>query len=432
MKFFKKFANLLVVLAMTFSAAVTVSAEDNVALLDPVDANIVFPTAKLGTGAEDATIASVTNTYTDGGENIKVTGRTINVTEQSGNVNFGDRLLYNAYYYSTSQEKYINGQNAHNVKGNFVWEFDFELDTLPQKDKQFVLEFGKYGDSNNWKNSIKFQLAEDDSYFLVWGATGDNDSVYMSNPKFETMTDTDRKYLLKTDVTYHLKLEADLENTGKLYATFTNPTIDADGNALEEGAEPYTRTTIAPLALPVTTSVSDFTTNTWNDATRANIRAYAKGPITMHLSNESFKMDRFRTGVPTMEIAGNANDQIIATAQFANITNSTLYCNAPTLVCAAYNSENRMVRMNSVKLLPNVESSNNMAPLTLNTYSTTLYSLNTLKNGEYTVKSFVWNKLLGEDSIKMYDNAYAEIKVAVADGVVSIVDDATDEGDSAQ
>lgn len=427
MKNFKKFVNLLIVSAMAFSTAVTVSAADNVTLIDPVDANIAFPTAKLGiSGAEDSNIASVTNIYTDSGENVKVTGRTINVTNQSGIVYFGDRLLYNAYYYSNSQNKYVCDANNYNFKSNFTWEFDFELDTLPQKDKQFIIEMGKYGDSNSWKNAMKFQLVNDNNYYLVWGSTGTNDSVFISNPIISNTvapTNDEKKYLLKTDTTYHLKLEADLEKTGKLYVTFTNPTIDSDGNPLTDGATPYTRTTVAPLALPVTTDVSTFTTNTWNDTTRANIKVYSKGPITINMSNESFKMDRFRTGVPTMEITGENNDQIKASAQFANITKTTLYCNAPTLICAAYSEDNKMVRMNSVNLLSDTDSSNKMNALTLNSYSTTLYDMSTLANGTYTVKAFMWNKMLGDDSLKMYGDAYAEKTITVTDGVVSVVDD---------
>ena len=79
--------------------------------------------------------------------------------------------------------------------------------------------------------------------------------------------------------------------------------------------------------------------------------------------------------------------------------------------------------MNSVNLLSDTDSSNKMNALTLNSYSTTLYDMSTLANGTYTVKAFMWNKMLGDDSLKMYGDAYAEKTITVTDGVVSVVDD---------
>ena len=379
----KKLLSMLLVFVLLLSMlAVTVSA-DNVTLRSPVQCDLVLGSDSYVTPSKDS--------------NGVITGRTIDATKASSTTlasvaggTFKIRPVNVA-----EDGTYTFGGSTAQIKTSFVWQFDFSFaGDIPNSIDKFRLQF-----SSKWNNKLYFVSLDDTHYYIQWSSTPDGYVNEMNKSTLES------KYVLEEGKTYRMKIEVNLE-TDKVYVTFVNPYVDADGNV---NAEPnwnnaYTRTTTgknASLGFSLPTAADVKNTNnrfpiTFQDTTN-------KVQITM--SNETFYMDRIHVVAPELSVEANS---VKATANAINIPDYGYYGKLPTLFCAVY-KDNKLVdfEVNS----PYV---NGLRALTDSKYSAVVEGL---EDGTYKVKAFVWNSV---DKMLSYDNCSVEKTLTVADGVATL------------
>ena len=377
----KKLLSILLVLIVSFSI-LTVSA-DNVTLRSPVQCDLVLGSDSYVTAVKDA--------------NGVITGRTIDASKASSTTiasvaggTFKIRPVNVA-----EDGTYTFGGSTAQIKTSFVWQFDFSFaGDIPNSIDKFRLQF-----SSKWNNKLYFVSLDDTHYYIQWSSTPDGYVNEMNKSTLES------KYVLEEGKTYRMKIEVNLE-TDKVYVTFVNPYVDADGNV---NAEPnwnnaYTRTTTgknASLGFSLPTAADVKNTNnrfpiTFQDLTNK---------VQITTSNETFYMDRIHVVAPELSVEANS---VKATANAINIPDYGYYGKLPTLFCAVY-KDNKLVdfEMNS----PYV---NGLRALTDSKYSAVVEGL---EDGTYKVKAFVWNSV---DKMLSYDNCSVEKTLTVADGVAKL------------
>lgn len=392
MKKANKLVGMLAVAALTIGAfASAAGAAGNIKMVDPRKGDICVSSNNVKNYQ-----------YEDTAHKVGIQGRTITSDTAVSIKQFTFRTPY-----ITSSGTFMGSNPSKIWKNNFTWEFDFTLTELPDKgaDKSFYIHIGPDStiDSAWWKSTLKFISAKDGTYRLSWGGTdGSADAAKKQSISSPTIAELDKEpYVLKQDKTYHLKIEADLSDTGKVYVTFTNP------DCLIEG-KPYTKTTERTMPVSqVYSSLADVTDNT----KYTNIMMVCSSKITMELTNEEFYMDRFRATTPELTLNSG---QMTVKETVVSTNPVTYWVKPPMLVGAVYDSTGKMVR-SGIK----DTQINSMQGFTAYDYSTVLYKLDSLPNGTYTVKAFVWNSA---DKMLAYPNCLVEKTLTVANGTVTMAD----------
>lgn len=392
MKKANKLVGMLAVAALTIGAfASAAGAAGNIKMVDPQKGDVC-----------SYNTANITNRYGNTEKNIDITGRTITYGGGSGlSIN---PVVYKLPYQASDGE--WHGIEASSYwKNNFTWEFDFKYTKLPDAGKDFFILIGP-STGNYWKNKIQFIKAENgDTYRLQWGGTDLQGNVSAKQAiSAPTKDDWDTAtYGLKVNETYHLKIEADLANGGKVYVTFTNP------NVTDENGTAYTKITESPY----TAGTLYTTVNDWVSAGKySNVMFKCNSALKLDLSNEEFYMDRFRATVPSAAVDGN---KIVVSETVVNTTNTPYWVKAPLLVGAVYDSTGKIVRTGYNDTQP----ASGFPALGQHDYSTTLYDLDKLADGTYTFKAFLWNSF---NQMAAYPNSLVEKTLTVANGTVTMAD----------
>lgn len=397
MKKANKLVGMLAVAALTIGAfASAAGAAGNIKMVDPQKGDVCSD--------PDVNII-ITNEYANKDKNIDITGRTITYAGDSG---ASIKSVVYKLPYQTSSGIWHGMTAKPYWKNNFTWEFDFKYTQLPSadaKDKDFFILIGP-STGNYWKNKIQFIRAESgDTYRLQWGGTDLQGNVSAKQAiSAPTKDDWDTAtYGLKVNETYHLKIEADLANSGKIYVTFTNP------NVTDENGTAYTKLTESPY----TAGTLYTTVNDWVSAGKySNVMFKCNSALKLELSNEEFYMDRFRATVPSAAVDGN---KIVVSETVVNTTNTPYWTKAPLLVGAVYDSNGKIVRTGYNDTQP----ANGFPALGQHDYSTTLYDLDKLADGTYTFKAFLWNSF---NQMAAYPSSLVEKTLTVANGTVTMAD----------
>lgn len=386
-----KLVSMLAATALTIGAfASAAGAEGNIKMLDPRKGDMYVNSNNV----KDYQ-------YEDTAHKAGIKGRTITSDAAVSIKPFTFRTPY-----TTSSGTFMGSNPSQYWKNNFTWEFDFKLTELPDigAGKSFYIYIGSEPNTGTeWKSTLKFISAKEGTYRLSWAGTdGSADAAKKQSISSPTIAELDQEpYVLKLNETYHLKIEADLSDTGKVYVTFKNP------NCLIEG-KPYTKTTERTMPVSqVYSSKADVTDNN----KYANIMMRCDSKITMELTNEEFYMDRFRATAPELTLNGGqmtVNETVISTNPV------TYWVKPPMLVGAVYDSTGKMVR-SGIK----DTQINSMTGFKAYDYSTVLYKLDSLQNGTYTVKAFVWNTA---DKMVAYPNCLVEKTLTVTNGTVTMAD----------
>lgn len=357
----KKLKIIAILLYILFNLGVSVYADNNVSLYDPVKGDICL-------WSSDAGYGYVTNTYTDEENLVGITGRTISY---SGTASLSSGTLKYKTPYVNSNGVLTNISSRSYWKNNFSWEFDFKLTKLPSStdawNKCFQFLIG-----SNWNNMIQFVAKDEETYYLRWGGGKDNNSI---SGKYLTTTGTDI-YDLKINKTYHLKIEADLVDTGNVYVTFTNPGLIIDGETFE-------RVSVSPYPLTVYSELKDFS----DSGKYADFQFKCNSPVSVELSNEEFYVDRFRTVSPTMEFGDDSKSQLKVSASVVNTTPAAFGTRPPALICSVYDKDGVLVKIGC----NNNFVGEGIASLAQYDYSVTLSDMDKLSGDDYTVKTFLWN-----------------------------------------
>lgn len=369
----KKLLSSLVILVLSLSVLTVTASADNVVLLDPVKGDLVkWNNAITYTYDEDGYVS---------GRTITTTSATIfaNSTSSANATKYGGIQYRTAY--ESSDGSMVRGTPQSYWKNNFTWEFDFKFTDInsgvaPNSAINcFDLLFSD-SSGNYWQNMIRFYMNKNQTQYNVrWaGSSG----ISSSNPA---------ACELEVGKTYHLKIEADLRSGKGIYATFTNP---------ETG---YSRTSKSPLMLPNLPINNNILTDSVPTIMRTNCA------LSLELSNEKFYVDRFVAKTPQITCEDNT---IKVSADAVNITDLKYWTYPPTLLCAVYDNENKLVASNK----NNHYISNGIDSLGTYSYSTDV-SVENLADGTYTVKAFVWNDL---DKIQPYDNCLVEKTLTISGG----------------
>lgn len=392
MKKANKLVGMLAVAALTIGAfASAAGAAGNIKMVDPQKGDVCSHNTD-----------NIKNQYANTEKNIDVTGRTITYAGGSG---LSITPIVYKLPYQTSDGNWQGMTASSYWKNNFTWEFDFKYTKLPAAGKDFFILIGPSA-GNYWKNKIQFIKANSgDTYRLQWGGTASGSTTDSAQSiSAPTKDDWDNEtYGLKVDETYHLKIEADIANSGKIYVTFTNPNVN------DENGTAYTRLTESPYAAgDVYTSVNDWV----NAGKYSNVMFKCNSALTMELSNEKFYMDRFRVTAPKAVLGGN---KITVSETVVNTTNTNYWIKAPLLVGAVYDSNGKIVRTGYNDTQP----ASGFPALGQHDYSTTLYDLDKLADGTYTFKAFLWNSF---NQMAAYPNSLVEKALTVANGTVTMAD----------
>lgn len=376
----KKILSMLLVLILSFSVLAVTASADNVTLRNSVQCDLVLGSDSYVTTVKDS--------------NGVITGRTIDASKTSSTTLASvAAATFKVRPVNVSEDgTYTFGGASSQIKTNFIWQFDFSLEgSVPSSIDVCSLQFSK-----QWNNKLYFVALDDTHYYIQWSSAPDG---YVNELDRSTL---ESKYVLEEGKTYRMKIEVNFE-TDKVYVTFTNPYLDADGNVKDEADwnNAYTRTTTGKNAsLGFSLSSADDVKNTNN---RFPITLVDKSNgIQMTMSNETFYMDRLYAITPTLSVSGNS---VTANANAINIPNYGYYGNLPTVLCAVY-KDNKLA-----DLSVNAPYAKGLAALTDSEYSATVENL---EDGEYTVKVFVWNSF---NKMLSYDNCRVEKTLTVTDGV---------------
>lgn len=387
-----KLVSMLAATALIIGAfASAAGAEGNIRMVDPGKGDVCSHNT-----------ANIINRYANTEKSIDITGRTITYAGGSG---LSITPIVYKLPYQTSSGGWQGMAASSYWKNNFTWEFDFKYTELPAAGKDFFILIGSNA-APYWKNKIQFIRAESgDTYRLQWGGTASgvttDPAQSISSPDKDSWNT--EKYGLKVNETYHLKIEADLANSGKVYITFTNPNVTDENNAA------YTKLTESPYSVgDVYTAVSDWV----NAGKYSNVMFKCNAALTLELSNEAFYMDRFRATVPSAALDGN---KITVSETVVNTTNTAYWIKAPLLVGAVYDSTGKIVRTG----YNDVQPASGFPALGQHDYSTVLYDLDKLANGTYTFKAFLWNSF---KAMTAYPNCLVEKTLTVTNGTVTMAD----------
>lgn len=399
----KKLFSVLSAAVLSLSVLAVTASADGMVLLDPYPGDIITNNPTYITDVKDS--------------NGIVTGRVIDASTITAST-----TLASAEQDETKENTYLRYRNyAHNdsgygfdggtarFKNNFVWEFDFNFESLPSTDGDGGCFFIQLG--GNWQNAVKFiKYADAQTYYIQWGSHTDTNGKYIS--MLESSNNWKASgFALEPGKTYHLKFEADVRKD-KLHVTFTNPYVqmNSDGSFNKkltepagEGVQIFTKTTTGTSALGATqtTALDDIKTG-WK---RVNGKITAKSAAKLTLSNEKFYIDSFYSMPPEISVEGN---KVTATGNAINITNFKHNATMPSLVLAVY-KDNELVAYSENS--PYAEGTNT---LTDYNYSTVIENL---PDGTYTLKAFVWNNL---DKMQPCENCLVEKTLTVSGGAAAL------------
>lgn len=239
----KKLLGMLFVLAISTGAFSLTANADNVTLRNPVRCDLTLGSDSYVTTVKDS--------------NGVITGRTIDAAKAlSSTLASVAGGSFKVRPINVSRDGiYTFGGSTAQIKTSFIWQFDFSLDgTIPNSIDKCRMQF-----SSKWNNKIYFVSLDDTHYYIQWSSAPDG---YINEAEKSTL---ESKYVLEKGKTYRMKIEVNLE-TDKVYVTFVNPYVNADGtvNAEPNWDNAYTRTTTgknASLGFSLPTAVDVKNTN---------------------------------------------------------------------------------------------------------------------------------------------------------------------------
>lgn len=336
----KKAVCILSALAFAFGA-VSAGAEEGarVELLNPRRVNLYCP------DGYDGKNLMINNelVFDDDGNTI---GRTI-INEAEGSQNGGALRFKGTYIYGSRR-----------WKNSFTYEFDFRVDTISN---QFIMKIG----------SAAIRFAKDtqpNQYFIVW--ENDNTAGGISHP-LGTIWAHPAGGLLQLGQTYHLRIEADMADGGKVFVTCSDPETGYSHTSFKaHGANNSQETYVT------TDKVYGFTLS-------------CIGPVSITTTNEEMYYETFFLLSHGLQ-AEPGSSEIKASASVMNTTNDKL-TEVPYLFLGVYDENGAMVKYTG-KYDGEVNRQDNADNLLLTArydYSVNL-DISGLEDGTYTAKSFIW------------------------------------------
>lgn len=357
----------------------------------------------------DLTLGADTYVTTVKDDNNIITGRTINATSSPTTTTLAGTTegTFKFRPIEETSSGYNFGGASSQLKTNFIWQFDFSMGgSIPTEIDKCRILIG-----SSWKNKLYFVALDDTHYYIQWSSTG-ADCAYVNETQKSMLTSN---YVLEEGKTYRLKIEANLDG-GNAYVTFVNPYLDSDGNVKDEMGwdNAYTQTTMSKGDLGFTKTTVANITSTSDSSTRFALKIQdtrtSGDKITMTMSNETFYIERLFVDTPTVAVSGNS---VTASTTAINIPQHNYYGYIPAVCCALY-KDNMLAAYNM-----NAPYASGLAAMTAYDYSTSV-DTSELEDGEYTLKTFVWNDF---SKIMPYPRAYVTETITIADGVPTVVED---------